>query len=545
MATTSTPPPIVAPVQPTAPVPALPVQPAQPSGPDRIRQAIADAKVKAAPAPPISPAPQAPSPAAPPATGADPTPQPGTPPPAEAAPSVPPPARSIDDVDLDNLDQAPAQPATAQPVAPAPGTQPAPDGQPAPDSPLALINRLATDLGVTPESLTTTPAGRQILSSVRFAEAISAPISDDPAQPLNGGLGYTPSTTEIVSAFHAAAAMDSFEFEFESNPQNAVLYLTAPDYDPSTGRYTLRPGALNFIESLPATLDRLGTVKFQNGQEVSLLQHAARPFLTRAANDLYDTANDPSLSPEDKAAFIQTARIFEKNFLGIDRMAKVAPEPDDVRRSREALQAENQRRQAETNQRAEVNAGQFQAAVLQQASSRIERAVDKILTDTNIAQSTPAYALPALRDQIIELAINLTSGNSELGIRPSNPMVWQQWDQNFARWRNMARFQIRRDGVQSLSEQYFRLAQPNIRAAAKRILASHVDKAVSTNGQLHQQAQNGAARVEPGAPASPPPQSVAAAPAARQPGEDLADYGSRLLKSKIDQARAQGQPVRR
>ena len=227
--------------------------------------------------PAASPSPSAPAPPA----GADPAAQPGAPPqtgqpssPTTAEPAAPvtPTAKSIDEVDLDNLDATPpaAQPATSvqSPVHPSPETSTQPPSTIS--DPAALISRLSTALGVAPEALTSTAAGRQALNAIHYQELISAPASTDPSRPLAGGLGYTPSTAEIVDAFHAAAAQDAFEFAYESNPSDVVYHLVAPDFDPATGRYNLRPGALNFIETLPVTLDKLGTVTLSNGQRVNL-----------------------------------------------------------------------------------------------------------------------------------------------------------------------------------------------------------------------------------------------------------------------------------
>lgn len=407
---------------------------------------------------------------------------------------------------------------------------------------MVLVNRVATGLGVQPEILTTTPEGRQVLTSLRLRTAIES----DPTPDGKGGLGYLPSVNEITDAFRASATLDEFEHRFETSPEDAILYLTAPDFDPSSGRYSLRPGALQFINTLPATLERLGEVQFQNGAKVNLFQHAARPFLARAADELYDAARAENLTPEDKAARIQAARYFERSFLGSDRMARAAQEPDDVRQARERLQAEEQRRVAERQAQANQMGEYFHNAVIGRAAERLESFVDRILAETGTTQNIPDYALPALRDQIIEEAVNLTSGNPELNLQPKSPIQYQHWSTILAKWTAAARFRALPDGVTTVSDAYFRLAIPNVRAAARRILGQQVSAAAQSNATAHAQARNGAARIEPGAtPGTAPPQSVMPPTAARGENESQADYGARLIRDKINLARAQNQPIRR
>lgn len=520
MATTALPPPTT-----TAPAPAPPPAAApQPSLSERLAQTIADAKVARGAA---APAPPAPAPAVDPAA---PSTDATTPPAIEAAPP-----KSLDEIDLEDLS---AQPTT---IPGQPQTDPQPTTATGPDDPMALVTKVATGLGIQPEILTTTPEGRQILSALRWRQAIETPPTDDG----HGGLGYLPAANEVTDAFQAAAAMDAFELAFEQRPEDAAIYLTAPDFNPATGKYTLRPGAMAFLESLPATLDKLGKVRFGNGQEVSLLYHAARPFLARAAEELYDSANADGLSPEDKSARLQAARIFERSFFNKDRMARQTAEPDDVRATRERLAAEEQRRQGAMKAQADTMGQNFSNAVLSTASSRIEAAVDKLLSETGTTANIPPYALPALRDQIIEEAINLTSGNPELGIRPISPLQYQRWNGNLQRWTSAARHKVLKKGVQVLSDSYYRLAQPNIKFAFRRIIGQQISAAAQTNGALHANAQLGAARVEPGTTGTPKAQSVMPPAQGRQSDESLEDYGARMIRDKITSARAMGQPVRR
>lgn len=450
----------------------------------------------------------------------------------EAAPeggataSAPPPLTSIDDIDLEEVIQ-PATGAEAAPPQPEP-TQAAPAE---PNDPLALVNKVATGLGIQPEVLTTTPEGRQILTSLRYREALEAPPTPDG----KGGLGILPAVSEVREAFEGAAAMDAFEWDYEANPQNAILYLVAPDLNAQNGNFTLRPGALAFLDALPQALDRLGKVRFQNGNEVSLLYHAARPFLAKAADELYDAANATE-NTEEKAAMLQAARIFERSFFKRDRMAKAPAESEESRALRERLRDQETRQQANIRAQQDQNSQNFHAAVLRTASQRIESAVDKILTDGGYASTIDARALPALREQIIEEAINLTSGNSDLNLTAANPLQYQAWQVNFQRWSHIARTQIRKDGVAKLAESYYRLSQPNIRAVAKRILGPQVSTAQTTNGAAHAQARTAAARVEPGAQiGSPKPQSVLPQPEARGAEESFEDYGKRLLGDKLRQ----------
>lgn len=525
MASTAVPPP----APPVAPAPAAAPPAAAPSLAERLTQRVEAAKAERAAATPPAPAPVA----------APTTPEPGvTPPPASATPgegeaAAPPVPKSIDEIDLENLAEPTVQPGQPAVVA-------VPDAT-SPDDPLTLATKMATALGITPEILTTTPEGRQMLSAVRWRSAIEAPPTEDG----RGGLGYLPAATEVTDAFQAAAAMDAFELAFESRPEDAALFLTAPDFNPQTGKYSLRPGAMAFLESLPGTLDKLGKVRFQNGQEVSLLYHAARPFLARAADEMYDAANAEGITPEDKAARIQAARIFEKSFFNKDRMARQANEPDDIRQTRERQAAEDQRRATAQKTQADQMGQHFSNAVLSTANSRIEAAVDKLLADTGTAQNIPAYALPSLRNQIIEDAINLTSGNTELGIRPVSPLQYQRWSNNLERWTATARLTVRRDGVKALSDAYYNLAMPNIKSAFRRVVSQQVSAAAQANGAVHADARLGAARVEPGGPGTPKAQSVVAAPAGRQENESIEDYGSRLIRDKLTLARSQNQPVRR
>lgn len=416
---------------------------------------------------------------------------------------------------------------------------------------MALVTKVATDLGITPEALTSSPTGRRLLSAQRYMDALSAPVE-------KGGLNYLPAVQEVHQAMEAAAAMDTLDYNFEAAPGQVVTYFVAPDFDPSSGKWTMRPGALQFIDTLPQALKQLGTARFQNGQQINMFEYAAKPFLAEAANQMYSIAAnadnfrnpDGTLNQENQQAYLQAARTFESSALGRDRMLKQPPVPDDIRLERERLAAERQRQSQAQRQQADQNATNFSEAVLRVSASRIESAVNRIMTETGamqnfISQGMSPAAIGVLRDQIMEEAINMTSGDETQGINPANPLLWQQWSRNFTRWTNQARFQELRHGVNSLAEQYYRLAQSNIRAAARRILSPQVEKAVQANGSLHAQAQNGANRVEPsGGPGAPRPQSVTAdAPMDRQPGEDQLAHFTRIIAQRATQGAMQGRRV--
>jgi hypothetical protein len=489
---------------------------------------------------------------APPADAA-PQPKPGeipTPSATEAQPGVgdkKPVAKSIDDIDLD----APVEQASA--AASLDQSQPAAaveSGTPG-DDPLALVQKVATDLGITPEVLTSSPTGRRLLSAQRYMDALSAPVE-------KGGLNYLPAVQEVQQAMEAAAAMDTLDYNFEASPGQVVTYFVAPDFDPSSGKWTMRPGALQFIDTLPKALKQLGTATFSNGQQISMFEYAARPFLEEAANQMYAIAGnadnfrnpDGTLNSENQSAYLQAARTFEASALRRDRMAKQPPVPDDVRQAREQIAAERRRQQEAQTRIADQNAANFSEAVLRVSAQRIESAVNRIMTETGamnnmLAAGISPGAISALRDQIMEEAINLTSGDETQSISPSNPLLWQQWSRNFTRWTNQARFQELKHGVNQLAEQYYRLAQSNIRAAARRILSPQVEKAVQSNGVAHATAQAGAARIEPsGGPGSPKPQSVTAnVPTERQPGEDQLAHFTRIIQAQVAQGAMQGRRV--
>jgi hypothetical protein len=536
---------------PGAPAPGIPLIPSAkptvgtiprtPSMSPEDMSAHLNAKVAAKNAAPAAPAANAPAPVPSPAAAPAPVPAPpsGQEPPAPAGdPSKPadspaailPASTPLAIEDIELSDEPVPVPQPVMPVQPQVATQPAAPVQPGVEDPAAIATRIAGKLGISTEQLTSIPEGRQLLASARLVQSLEAPAD-------KGGLGYRPSVQEINEAFQAAAAIDALDYELDANPAGVILWSLTTQYDPQTGRYAPRPNAENFLDSIPQTLARL---------DPRLYQHAARPYLAAAIDELYSAyqtgrwANGAIAhqTPEDKAHLLDLARNFEQIFTGADRTKKTTL-PPEVQAEKDRLAAAAREQEQQRQQVFSNRSTAFQDAVFSGMWNAVSADAKALISGSGNANSPH---INVVEERAIEEAIDRAFGNSERGIAPANPILFQRYQHTLARYANAAK--TARQNPNELILAARRMIQPHLRDVMRQYLSQQVEQTQAQATAANATAATAAARVEPQGAASPRAQSVVPPTAsARQAGEDQAEYFTRLLNEKVALAGAQGKRV--